>query len=179
MPRRRPTRAQALTAVRESTVLAVASMLAYWLVMTLVPRVHAASQAGNLIGGLWAVIAAIFVLRQTYQQSVTAAVSRTAATLLSFALCLVYLVFLPFHPWALAVLVGASALAATLIGRPGDAITAAITTAVVMVSAAISPQHAWQAPIARLADTVLGVAVGVAAAWVDTRILGRWFPPPR
>jgi hypothetical protein len=52
--------------------------------------------------------------------------------------------FLPFHPWALAVLVGASALAATLIGRPGDAITPAITTTVVLVVAAVSPEHAWQ-----------------------------------
>ncbi len=177
-PRPHPTKAQTLTAVRESTVLGLACLLAYWLVTTLVPRVHTASQAGNLIGGLWAVIATIAVLRESYRQSVTAAVSRTAATLLSFALCLVYLVFLPFHPWALAVLIGASALAAALIGRPGDAIAAAIATAVVMVSAAITPQHAWQAPIVRLADTVVGVAVGILAAWVDMRLIRRWLPAP-
>jgi uncharacterized membrane protein YccC len=49
--------------------------------------------------------------------------------------------------------------------RPGDAITAGITTAIVMVVAAASPHDAWQQPILRLADTVIGVAVGVAAAW--------------
>jgi uncharacterized membrane protein YccC len=51
-----------------------------------------------------------------------------------------------------------------MIGRPGDATTAAITTAVVLVASAVSPQHPWQQPILRLADTVIGVAVGVAAA---------------
>ena len=82
------------------------------------------------------------------------------------------------HPWALAVLIGASALAATLIGRPGDAVTAAITTTVVLVVAAVSPQHAWQQPILRFADTVIGVAVGVAAAWAGLRVT-RPVRPPR
>jgi uncharacterized membrane protein YccC len=89
----------------------------------------------------------------------------------SFVLCLIYLIFLPFHAWALAVLIGASALVATLIGRPGDAITAGITTAVVMVVAAVSPHDAWQQPILRFADTVIGVAVGVAAAWAGLRVI--------
>jgi hypothetical protein len=38
-----------------------------------------------------------------------------------------------------------------------------------MVVAAISPQHAWQQPILRLTDTVIGVAVGALAAWADPR----------
>jgi hypothetical protein len=81
----------------------------------------------------------------------------------SFVLCLIYLAFLPFHAWALAVLVGLSALTVMLLGRPGDAVTAGITTAVIMVVAAVSPQHAWEQPILRLADTVIGVAVGALA----------------
>jgi multisubunit Na+/H+ antiporter MnhB subunit len=100
-----------------------------------------------------------------------------AATFVSFVLCLIYLAFLPFHPWALAVLVGASALAVTLLGRPGDAVTAGITTAVIMVVAAVSPQYAWQQPILRLADTVVGVAVGAMAAWAGIRV--RRFLPAR
>ena len=73
--------------------------------------------------------------------------------------------FLPFHAWALPVLIGASALATILIGRPEDAIIAAITTTVLLVVAALSPQHAWLQPILRFFDTVVGVAVGIAAAW--------------
>jgi len=172
-------KAQALIALRESTVLAVTCLIVYWIVTVLVYRMYSVSQADNHIGGLWAVISAIFVLRESYDKSVAAAVSRMSATLVSFALCLLYLAFLPFHVWALAVLIGASALAVTLIGRPGDAITAAISTAVVMVSASISTQHAWQQPILRLGDTCVGVAIGVLAAWLDLRVFRDARPPRR
>ena len=43
-------------------------------------------------------------------------------------------------------------------------------TAVVMVSASISTQHAWRQPIFRFADTFVGVAIGVLAAWLDLRV---------
>jgi uncharacterized membrane protein YccC len=162
--------------VREATqncaILAIACLVTYLIVTDLLTHVYFLSHADDLLGGMWAVIATVFVFRDSYARSVTAAVSRIAATLVSFALCLLYLAFLPFHAWALAVLVGVSALAATLIGRPDDAITAAITTTVVLVVAAVSPQHAWQQPILRLVDTVIGVAVGVAAAWLDLRLGG-------
>jgi uncharacterized membrane protein YccC len=155
----------------ESFVLAVACLVTYELVTRLLPHVYSVSRADDMLGGMWAVIATVFVSRDSYQQSVTAAVSRMAATSVSFVLCLIYLIFLPFHAWALALLVGLSALAVTLIGRPGDAVTAGVTTAVVLVVAALSPHDAWRQPILRLADTILGVAVGVAAAWVGLRLL--------
>jgi hypothetical protein len=47
-----------------------------------------------------AVIATIFVLHGSFGKSVAAAVSRMAATSVSFVLCLIYLAFLPFHAWA-------------------------------------------------------------------------------
>ena len=53
-----------------------------------------------------------------------------------------------------------------LIDRPGDIITASITTAVVMVVAEISPRHAWGQPILRLFDTIIGIAVAIAAVWI-------------
>jgi len=157
-------------AAQESVVLGAACLITYLLATDILSHVYFLSHDDEVLGGLWAVIATVFVLRSSYDQSVTAALSRVMATIVSFALCLLYLAFLPFHPWALAVLVGASALAATVIGRPGDAVTAAITTTVVLVVAAVSPQHAWQQPILRLADTVIGVAVGVAAAWLELRV---------
>jgi uncharacterized membrane protein YccC len=73
--------------------------------------------------------------------------------------------------WALALLVGVSALTATVIGRPGDAITAAITTTVVLVVAAVSPHDAWEQPILRFADTAIGIAVGLGSAWLDQRVI--------
>jgi hypothetical protein len=152
-------------------VLAAACLVTYWLATRMLAHVYLLSRDDELVGGLWAVIATIFVLRDSYQRSMTAAVTRMAATTVSFVLCLIYLVFLPFNVWAMAALIGLSALAVTLIGRPGDAITAAITTAVIMGVAALSPHDAWRQPILRFADTVIGVAVGVGAAWLSLRML--------
>jgi uncharacterized membrane protein YfcA len=60
-----------------------------------------------------------------------------------------------------------------LIGRSEDVITASITTTVVMVVAAISPQHAWTQPILRLIDTIVGIAVGIAGAWIGLKLATR------
>jgi uncharacterized membrane protein YccC len=163
---------QSGTAVVECVVLALACLVTYWLATHLLSRVHSVGRDDDLLGGMWAVLATIFVLRDSFGKSVAAAVSRMAATCVSFVFCLVYLAFLPFHAWALAVLVGASALAVMLLGRPGDAVTAGITTAVIMVVAAVSPQHAWEQPILRLADTVVGIVVGALAAWAGTWVKG-------
>jgi uncharacterized membrane protein YccC len=166
-----PDWAQARTALTDSVVLAVACLVTYLLATRLLSWVHSVSPADDLLGGMWAVIAAVFVYRGSNQETRAAAVSRLAATVVSFAYCLIYLAFLPFHSWALALLVGVSALTATVIGRPGDAITAAITTTVVLVVAAVSPHGAWEQPILRFADTVIGVAVGVGSAWLDQRVI--------
>lgn len=121
---RRPSWLEVRAAVLDCGVLAIACLVTYWLVTYLLSRLYFVPMADELLGGLWAVIATVFVCRFSYYQSTAAAVSRMAATLVSFALCLIYLIFLPFHPLALAALIGASALGATLMGRPGDAITA-------------------------------------------------------
>jgi uncharacterized membrane protein YccC len=94
-----------------------------------------------------------------------------SATAVSFVLCLIYLIFLPVYGWGVALLIGLSALVVMLVGRPGDAVTAAITTAVVMLVAAVTPHDAWEQPILRFVDTLIGVAIGVAAAWIGVRLL--------
>jgi hypothetical protein len=78
-------------------LLAVASLISYALVTHLLYRIYFLSRADDLIGGLWAVLATVFTCRATYQQSMTAAMSRLAATSVSFVLCQVYLIFLPFE----------------------------------------------------------------------------------
>src|SRR5262244_587333 len=160
---------QVRAAVADSCLLALSCLISYWLATTILALARSPSQADDLLGGMWAVIATVFVLRHSYSQSMAAALSRMAATLVSFALCLAYLAFLPFHPWGLAILVGLSVLVTALVGRPGDEITAGITTAVVMVAAGLSPHDAWRQPILRLADTAIGVAVGLVAAWLGLR----------
>lgn len=84
-----------------------------------------------------------------------------------------YLLIFPFHLWGMASLIGIGAIAVTMIGRPDDTITTSITTAVVMVVAAIGPHDAWRQPILRLVDTAVGVAVGVATAWTSEPRIAR------
>jgi uncharacterized membrane protein YccC len=155
-------------AVIHSTALAVACYVSYWLITHALARVYPLSAADGLLGGMWAVIATVFVYRTSHMEDFAAAASRGIATLLSFALCLIYLLIWPFHPLGLVVLIGLGTLILTLIGRPGDIITTGITTAVVMVVAAISPHDAWQQPILRLVDTAIGVAVGLGAASIGS-----------
>ena len=164
-----PPRAEVRAAAVDSFLLAAACLISYWLTTRVLSLVYSVSAADDALGGLWAVIATVFLFRDSYNKSLAAAVSRMAATLVSFALCLAYLAFLPFHPWGLAILVGLSVMVTALIGRPGDEITAGITTAVVMVAAGVSPHDAWRQPILRLADTAIGVAVGLVAAWLGLR----------
>jgi uncharacterized membrane protein YccC len=151
--------------VLHSVGLALACLITYELTTQVLSRVRSISASDDLLGGMWAVIATVFVYRTSYRASVTAAWSRSIATLLGFALCLVYLLIAPFHPWALAVLIGVSTLTLLLSHRPEEVETAGITIAVVMVVAALSPRHAWEQPILRLVDTAIGVAIGFAAAW--------------
>jgi uncharacterized membrane protein YccC len=130
------------------------------------------SRSDDVLGGIWGVIATVFVYRTSHDASAVAALSRMAATLLSFFLCLIYLLVLPVGAVGLAAMVGLSGLAATLLGRPQDAVTASITTAIVLGVASLSPHNVWQQPILRLVDTTLGTAVGLGTAWFALRIIG-------
>ncbi|SNT60176.1 Fusaric acid resistance protein-like [Asanoa hainanensis] len=158
-------------ALVESAVLGLSCVLAFWLASEAFTRVYIDSRDSDLLGGMWAALSTIFVNRATFQESLAAGVSRMSATLVSFVICLVYLVFLPFHLWAFGLLIGVSSLVGLLTGRRGDATTAAITTAVVLVVAAISPVDPWQQPILRLVDTVIGVIIGVATAWLSLKLV--------
>jgi uncharacterized membrane protein YccC len=149
-------------------------VISFWLVTHLLTRMIGVSREDDLHGGMWAAIATLFVCRFSYEESIGAAVSRMASTSVSFVLCLIYLLLFPFHLWGLAVLVGISAVATSIMGRPDDMVTAGITTVVLLALAAISPRHAWKQPILRLVDTIVGVAVGVLAAWLSLRMGAPW-----
>ena len=173
-----PPQAEVRAAAADSFLLAVACLASYWLTTRALSLVYSVGKGDDALGGMWSVIATVFLFRESYNKSLAAAVSRMTATLVSFALCLAYLAFLPFHPWGLALMVGLSVLVTALIGRPEDEITAGITTTVVMVAASLSPHDAWRQPILRLADTAIGVAVGLAAAWLGLRAVRPLVRPP-
>jgi uncharacterized membrane protein YccC len=131
------------------------------------------AEPDTLLGGMWATVATLFVFRDTRASSLAAGISRLIATGVSLALCLAYLLVLPFHPAGLAVLLGAGTLILMALSRRDDIITTGITTTVVMVVAAMSPQDAWHQPLLRLADTVVGIAVGVVCKWVASFLYFR------
>ena len=157
-------------AVVHSVALSVSCLISYWLTTQILIHFYSLSRADDLLGGMWAVIATIFVYRTSYRESVTAALTRAASTLVSFALCLVYLLITSFQPWGLALLIGIGTLILMVTGRFDDVVTTGITTSVVLVVAALSPHDAWEQPILRLVDTGIGVGAGSAVSWAGLRI---------
>jgi len=152
-------------AAASGTGLALAALVSYELTTRILTDAIS-SRDDQLLGGMWSVIATVFVYRESYKDSVSAALSRIAATSLSFILCLGYLLLFPFSSWGMTILIAIGAVILIMINRAGEVITTSITTTVVMVVAGISPQHAWRQPILRLFDTLIGIGVGITAAWI-------------
>lgn len=142
------------------------SGVTYWIITHLLTRVFSVSRDDDLLGGMWAVVATVFVYRVARVESVDAALTRISATSLSFVLCFIYLLFFPFHYWGMAALLGLGTILMPLFGRPDAAVTTNITTTVVMVVAAMSPIHAWQQPILRMIDTVVGTAIALGGSLI-------------
>jgi uncharacterized membrane protein YccC len=143
--------------------MSIACALSYAIITQLLVRF--VNEPTKLLGGMWAVVATVFVFRESRASSLSAGIARLVATCVSFALCLIYLLIFPVTGPGIAVVIGLGTIVMLFLGCEDDVVTTGITTAVVLVVAAISPQDAWQQPILRLLDTVVGIAVGVACKW--------------
>jgi uncharacterized membrane protein YgaE (UPF0421/DUF939 family) len=130
-------------------------------------------ESSDLLGGMWAVVATVFVFRDTRVNSLSAGIARLSATLVSFALCLAYLLIFPFTSLGMAAVIGIGTLVMMLLGRRDDIVTTGITTAVIMVVAGMSPLDSWHQPLLRLIDTVIGIAAGVACKWIGSSVFFR------
>jgi uncharacterized membrane protein YccC len=146
--------------------MAVACLITYWVITSILAKF--VDQASDFLGGMWAVVAVVFVFRDTRAHALSAGIARLIATCVSFALCLPYLLIFRFTPVGLAALLGLGTLIMAALDRRDDIVTTGITTAVVMVVAAMSPQSAWQQPVLRLVDTVVGIAIGVICKWIGS-----------
>lgn len=151
--------------------MTIACGVAYAIITHILSRV--VDRPTDLLGGMWAVIATIFVFRESREDSLCAGVSRLVATGVSFALCLGYLTMFPFRPLGMVIVIGIGTIIMTLLGRSEDIITTGITTAVVLVVAGITPEDAWQQPLLRLIDTVVGIGVGVSFKWFASYAYSR------
>jgi len=72
-------------------------------------------------------------------------------------------------------LIAIGVLLMILIGHSDETGLTAITIAIIMIIAASNPQDAWLQPLLRLADTLVGIAVGVACKWVASFVFYRIF----
>jgi hypothetical protein len=115
--------------VARSVTLGLACLLSYELTVHLLSGVHSVAASDDRLGAMWAVIATVFVYRDTETQSVAAAVSRISATVVSLALCLIYLLIAAPAPWALAFLIALGTTLVRIAGRPGDSVTTGVTVA--------------------------------------------------
>ena len=151
--------------------MAVACLISYSLTTHVLSPLVGTPDA--LLGGMWASVATVFVFRATRADSLSAGINRLIATCVSFALCLTYLLILPFHPAGLSALLAIGTVIIMYLDRREDILTTGITTTVVMLGAALSPQHAWRQPLLRLGDTVLGIGVGVTCKWIASFLYYR------
>jgi uncharacterized membrane protein YccC len=157
-----------------SITLAVACLISYWIMTSVLNTIVAKDD--DLLGGMWAAVAAAFVFRDTGRASLSAGVARLIATSVSFAICLAYLSLVPPTAFGMALLLTAGCLIVMLLDRRDEIITTGITTIVIMVVAIMSPTDAWQQPLLRLLDTVVGISVGVACNWAATRVFSAVTP---
>jgi uncharacterized membrane protein YgaE (UPF0421/DUF939 family) len=158
-----------------SVDMAVACAISYALTSQLLIRF--VDEATMVLGGLFAVIATVFVFRESRASSLSAGRARLIATCVSFAVCLPYLLIFPFTGLGMAVAIGFGAIVMILLGRGDHIVTTGITIAVVLVVAGLSPHEAWQQPFLYLLGTLIGIAVGVCCKWCASyaffRIVGE------
>ena len=113
--------------------LAIAALITYALISSITPLL--VNRPAEPVGILWAVISAVFVVKDTREHSLLAGISRLVSTCVSFALCLVYLLFLPANPLGMAILIVIGTLLIMLAGRRDEINLVAITTAVILIVA--------------------------------------------
>jgi uncharacterized membrane protein YccC len=153
-----------------SITMALACLVSFWIMTHLLNPVVAKDD--DLLGGMWAAVAAAFVFREARFNSIAAGSSRLVATFVSIALCLAYLYVAPPSAVGMAILLAIGALIMFLLNRREELITTGITTIVVMVVAMLSP-HPRNQPLLRFIDTLVGVGVGVLCNFVVTVVFAR------
>jgi uncharacterized membrane protein YccC len=143
--------------------MAIACAISYAAITELLVRF--VDEPARLLGGMWAVVATVFVFRESRATTLSTGLARLIATCVSFALCLAYILIFPVTGPGIGLVIGLGTIAMMLLNRRDDIVTTGITTAVILVVAAMNPEQAWQQPFLRLFDTVVGVAVGVSCKW--------------
>ncbi|MEJ0041854.1 MAG: FUSC family protein [Rhizomicrobium sp.] len=155
-------------AVAYAANMGIACLLSYWIAT--VAFLRFIDGTSDVLGGMWAAVAAVFVFRDSCDRSLSAGIARLVATCVSFALCLLYLCVLPPGPVGMAALLAIGTIVMVALDRRDDIATTGITTVVVMVVATMSAGNLLLQPLLRLLDTVIGIAVGLGIDWAGPRL---------
>jgi uncharacterized membrane protein YccC len=73
----------------------------------------------------------------------------------------------------MAILIALGTIATISLDRSDEIGVTAITTTVVLVISTSDPQKAWQQPLLRLLDTVVGIIVGVVCKWAASSLFDK------
>jgi uncharacterized membrane protein YccC len=168
-----PAKPQLREVIRVAVLSAVVSSLSFLVGSRFTALFHGSSA---IVGGLWSMISAVVVLQATRRGTFDSAWRRLFGTLIGAVLSAIYLSLLPFSVAGLALCVGLTVLAGQAAGAPDHARLAAITVAVVMVTAKADPTVSPVLDAAlRFVESGIGTAITVAAvfAWPEALPAGR------
>ena len=130
-------------AIFHAFMLSILCAISYWLITYLLARAMSVSRDDNLLGRqVGGGSDHLRVYRNSRDTSFRAAISCLLATSLCFVLCFTSLLVFPYRLVGMVALIGIGAGTKSRINRPDELTTTAITTAVVMVVAALNPSSA-------------------------------------
>ena len=168
-----PARLPLREAVRVALLSAIVATLSFLVGSRFTALFHGSSA---IVGGLWSLISAVVVLQATRRATVDSVWRRLLGTFIGAVLSGIYLSLFPFSLTGLAICVGITVLAGLAAGAPDHARLAAITVAVVMVTAKADPTVPPVLDAAlRFVESCVGTAITAAAviAWPESLPAGR------
>jgi uncharacterized membrane protein YgaE (UPF0421/DUF939 family) len=119
-------------------------------------------------GALWSMVSGIVVMQETRQGTIDNAWLRILGSLIGAVMSAIYLSFLPFNPFGMAVTIGLTVLICQELHVPGHPRLAALTVGVIMVISLINP---GMNPVVnaglRFSESVIGsgAAILLIAIW--------------
>jgi uncharacterized membrane protein YccC len=113
-------------------------------------------------GALWSMVSGIVVMQETRQDTIDNAWLRVLGSLVGAVMSGLYLSFLPFNPFGMAIMIGLTVLICQELHIPGHPRLAALTVGVIMVISFLNPDLN---PIVnaglRFCESVIGSAVAI------------------
>ena len=147
------------TAIRLAVQIALVSFVAYLVGFHSTGLFHGASAS---VGGLWAAISGILVLQATRHDTWSSAALRILGSAIGSTISAFYLSVLPFSPIGMAASIFVAVLFCYVARIPSHARLAALTVAVIMVTASINPTlNPILNAVLRLSESFIGTTTAV------------------